>query len=124
MRLMASKRLCRKSIVKGPTRSLSPMAALPMARSNGCATTDTKYVVQKKKGIRHAYLEVLPLIRGDVILSFSPDGNCPPAAIPLMLEQVRAGYDLVIGSRYLGDAVSEDDDLVTGFGNWLFTKTI
>jgi glycosyltransferase involved in cell wall biosynthesis len=80
--------------------------------------------VQNKEGIRHAYLEVLPLIRGDVILSFSPDGNCPPAAIPLMLEQVCAGYDLVIGSRYLGDAISEDDDLVTGFGNWLFTKTI
>ncbi len=80
--------------------------------------------VQKKKGIRHAYLEVLPLIRGDIILTFSPDGNCPPASIPLMLENAGDGYDLVIGSRYLGDAASEDDDVVTGFGNWLFTKTV
>jgi hypothetical protein len=32
--------------------------------------------------IRHAYLEVLPLVKGDVILSLSPDGNCPVAAIP------------------------------------------
>lgn len=87
---------------------------------------DNEYEVytQKKKGIRHAYLEVLPLIRGDIILTFSPDGNCPPASIPLMLEKIGAGYDLVIGSRYLGGATSEDDDLVTGLGNWLFTKTV
>lgn len=31
---------------------------------------------------------------------------------------------MVIGSRYFGDATSEDDDIVTGFGNWLFTNTI
>lgn len=80
--------------------------------------------VQKKKGIRHAYLEVLPLVRGDIILTMSPDGNCPPAAIPAILDKVREGYDLVIGSRYLDDAESHDDDAVTGFGNWLFTRTI
>jgi hypothetical protein len=37
---------------------------------------------------------------------------------------MRQGYDMVIGSRYLGDARSEDDDLLTGFGNWLFTRTV
>lgn len=89
------------------------------ARDNGY-----EVYVQKKKGIRHAYLEVLPLVKGDIILSFSPDGNCPPSAIPAILDKMREGYDLVIGSRYLGDATSEDDDVVTGFGNWLFTKTI
>ena len=35
---------------------------------------------------------------------------------------MREGYDLVIGRRYLGDAKSEDDDIVTAFGNWLFTN--
>jgi glycosyltransferase involved in cell wall biosynthesis len=85
---------------------------------------DYEVYVQKKKGIRHAYLEVLPLIKGDVILSISPDGNCPPEAIPSLLEKMREGYDLVIGSRYLGDAHSEDDDTITAFGNWLFTKTV
>jgi glycosyltransferase involved in cell wall biosynthesis len=80
--------------------------------------------VQKRRGIRFAYLEVLPLIEGEVILSFSPDGNCPAEAIPLLLEKMREGYDLVIGSRYLGDAKSEDDDLITAFGNWLFTRTV
>jgi hypothetical protein len=34
------------------------------------------------------------------------------------------GYDMVIASRYLGPAKSADDDWLTGFGNWLFTKTV
>jgi glycosyltransferase involved in cell wall biosynthesis len=80
--------------------------------------------VQRKKGIRYAYFEVLPLVRGDVIISFSPDGNCPAHTIPLLVDKMKEGHDLVIGSRYLGDAKSEDDDLVTGFGNWLFTRTV
>src|SRR5439155_10033150 len=65
-----------------------------------------------------------PYIRGDVVVTISPDGNCPVSAIPAILSKIREGYDLVIGSRYLGDAKSEDDDFVTAFGNWLFTKTI
>jgi glycosyltransferase involved in cell wall biosynthesis len=89
-----------------------------------CRANGFDVYVQKKKGIRYAYLEVLPLVRGDVILCLSPDGNCPPEAIPAILAKMRAGYELVIGSRYMGDATSEDDDVVTGFGNWLFTRTV
>lgn len=81
--------------------------------------------VQSKRGIRHAYLEILPKLRGDIIVTFSPDGNCPVEFIPDLAAMVRdEGYDLVIGSRYLGDAKSDDDDIVTGFGNWLFTRTV
>ena len=80
--------------------------------------------VQKQKGIRFAYLEALPLIRGEIVLTLSPDGNCPVEFIPAMLEKIDEGYDLVIGSRYLGTATSEDDDLLTAFGNWLFTATV
>jgi glycosyltransferase involved in cell wall biosynthesis len=79
---------------------------------------------QKQKGIRFAYFESLPLIRGDVVITFSPDGNCPIDSIPRLIEKMKEGYDLVIGSRYLGTAKSDDDDLVTGFGNWLFTRTV
>ncbi len=80
--------------------------------------------VQKRKGIRYAYLEALPLLVGDVIVSISPDGNCNPDVIPRILDKMREGYDMVIGSRYLDGATSEDDDLVTAFGNWLFTRTV
>jgi glycosyltransferase involved in cell wall biosynthesis len=80
--------------------------------------------LQQHAGIRHAYLEVLPQITGDIVVTLSPDGNCDPAMIPAIIEKMRQGYDLVIGSRYLGDATSDDDDLITGFGNWLFTRTV
>ena len=89
------------------------------AQSNGYET-----FVQKRRGIRFAYLDVLPILQEGIILSLSPDGNCDPDKIPLILKKMNEGYDLVIGSRYLGDASSQDDDLITGFGNWLFTGTV
>ncbi len=81
-------------------------------------------IVQTEPGIRQAYMEALPHIRGDVIITFSPDGNSVPELIPALIDKMREGYDMVIASRYLGPARSEDDDLITGFGNWLFTRTV
>ncbi len=81
--------------------------------------------VQRQAGIRHAYTEALDLITGDVVVTFSPDGNSIPELIPALFDKViREGYDMVIASRYLDGAKSEDDDLVTAFGNWLFTRTV
>ncbi|MCB2263907.1 MAG: glycosyltransferase family 2 protein [Candidatus Thiosymbion ectosymbiont of Robbea hypermnestra] len=80
--------------------------------------------VQKQKGFRHAYTEVWSLITGDIVITFSPDGNSVPELIPDLIAKTKEGYDMVIASRYLGDARSEDDDMVTRFGNWLFTHTV
>lgn len=81
-------------------------------------------VIQKKKGMRHAYMEALPYVRGDVILTFSPDGNSIPELIPQCIAKMKEGYDMVIVSRYAQGAKSYDDDLVTAFGNKLFTTLI
>lgn len=89
------------------------------ARSLGCDV-----YLQKQRGIRHAYIEAWPLIRGDYVITFSPDGNCPPEDLPRLIEKARENYDMVIASRYLPPARSEDDGLITGFGNWLFTRTV
>lgn len=80
--------------------------------------------VQARKGLRHAYIEGWPLIRGDYVVTFSPDGNCRPEDLPALLDKLAQGYDLVIGSRYLGGTRSEDDDVVTAFGNWMFVKLV
>ncbi len=80
--------------------------------------------VQKRPGLRSAYQEAWPLIRGDAVITFSPDGNSPPEFIPALIARFRDGCDMVIGSRYAPGAASEDDDFVTGFGNWLFTTVI
>lgn len=80
--------------------------------------------VQKKKGFRFCYTEILDMIEGDIVLTFSPDGNSIPELIPDLLEKMKEGHDMVIVSRYKDDAVSDDDDLLTAFGNWLFTRTV
>ena len=81
-------------------------------------------VIQETPGIRGAYMDALPHIKGDVILTFSPDGNSIPELIPVCIAKMKEGFDMVIVSRYAGDAKSYDDDAVTGFGNKLFTGCI
>jgi glycosyltransferase involved in cell wall biosynthesis len=80
--------------------------------------------LQRQKGIRFAYIEAWPKITGDYVITFSPDGNCPPEDLPKLIQKVKEGFDMVVASRYLPPAKSDDDGLITGFGNWLFTKTI
>lgn len=80
--------------------------------------------VQKKKGLRQALREIYGMITGDVMITFSPDGNCIPELIPELIEEMGKGYDMVIVSRYMGKAISHDDDAITKFGNWMFTAMI
>jgi glycosyltransferase involved in cell wall biosynthesis len=81
-------------------------------------------VVQQRRGIRNAYIEAFPHVRGEIVVTFSPDGNSLPSAIPALIRAVAAGADMVIASRYLGPARSQDDDLVTALGNRGFTWLI
>jgi glycosyltransferase involved in cell wall biosynthesis len=80
--------------------------------------------VQDPPGPRQAYMKALPHIRGDVVITFSPDGNCVPDRIPPLLDKMEEGYDMVVVSRYMKSAKSADDTMLTAFGNWLFTGTI
>ncbi|MBT4933381.1 MAG: glycosyltransferase family 2 protein [Rhodospirillaceae bacterium] len=80
--------------------------------------------VQTQKGLRHAYNEALELVTGDIVITFSPDGNSIPELLPDLIAKMEDGFDMVIASRYLDGAKSEDDSLITAFGNWLFTATV
>ena len=81
-------------------------------------------IVQQRKGMRHAYREAWPHIRGEVVITFSPDGNSIPELLPDLIAKMEEGYDMVIVSRYKPPAKSYDDDTVTAFGNKLFTTLI
>jgi len=89
-----------------------------------CKEKGYPIVIQQKKGMRHAYMESLPHITGDVVLTFSPDGNSIPELIPACLDKMREGHDMVIVSRYAEEAKSYDDDAITAFGNKMFTSFI
>jgi len=81
-------------------------------------------ISQKTKGLAAAYWECLEVAKGDIIVPFSPDNNSVPELLPQLLEKMKEGYDMVIVSRYKGGAKSEDDDPITAFGNWMFTKIV
>lgn len=79
---------------------------------------------QVQVGIRLGLIEAYNKITGDIIITFSPDGNSVPELLPDLIEKLKEGYDMVIVSRYLGDARSYDDTFVSRLGNWTFTKII
>jgi glycosyltransferase involved in cell wall biosynthesis len=81
-----------------------------------------RVIPQRSRGLALAYWECFEVMAGDVIIVFTPDGNSVPEAIPALVDKMKEGYDLVVASRYLGHARSQDDDVITGFGNWMFTR--
>ena len=81
-----------------------------------------KVIVQKKPGLGSAYIEGIAEAQGELIITFSPDGNSIPEVLPDLIKKIEEGYDIVTVSRYLDGAKSFDDDPVTAFGNKLFTK--
>lgn len=76
--------------------------------------------IQSGKGTANAFKEGWERMTGDIVVVLSPDGNSIPGAIPALAESVKA-YDIIIASRYGKGCKSEDDDIVTAFGNWMFT---
>ena len=80
--------------------------------------------IQKSFGLKNAYLEAFELVENDIVVTFSPDGNSVPELIPQLVAKVREGYDHVVASRYKDQAKSDDDTVVTAFGNWMFTRLI
>ena len=48
-----------------------------------CRENGFDVFIQKRRGIRFAYLEVLPHIKGDFVITISPDGNCPVPQLSL-----------------------------------------
>ena len=79
---------------------------------------------QVGRGFGSGMKEGMLMAQGEVIVEFTPDGNSIASAIPALIAKVEDGYDLVIASRYKDNAKSEDDDWLTGFGNWMFTTMV
>ena len=48
-------------------------------------------LVQKQRGLRKAYQEGMPLVRGDLVITFSPDGNSKASELPALVAKLREG---------------------------------
>lgn len=89
-----------------------------------CKKHEIRVHHQKTKGYGAAMMEALELNNDEVVLEFPPDGSSPPEKINELIIKIKEGNDLVIGSRYLDGAKSYDDDIITAFGNWMFTRIV
>lgn len=81
-------------------------------------------VVQKRPGMRMAYIECYGYINEDIVITFSPDGNSVVETIPELIKEMEDGYDMVIASRYKEGAKSYDDTKITGIANYIFSSII
>ena len=63
-----------------------------------CEDFGIKVLHQKGKGLNSAYREVWPHLIGDIVITFSPDGNSIAEKIPELIEKMKEGYDMVIAS--------------------------
>jgi len=83
-----------------------------------------RVMTQLRKGLGFAVMDAIATLETDCVIEFSMDGNCMVEQLPLLVQKLREGYEMVGVSRYLPPARSYDDDIVTGFGNWMFSKMI
>lgn len=77
---------------------------------------------QASRGYGAGIRDAVAIAQGDIIIEYPPDGSSKPEYLrPLIQKITGEGYDFVVASRYKDGAKSEDDDALTGVGNWGFT---
>lgn len=91
-----------------------------------CLSQGLDIYVQRQRGLRLGLIEAWPKVRGDVMVTFAPDGNDDPAQITPLLTVMRLcpDVDMAIVSRYLDGGRSEDDTPLTRLANAALTEII
>jgi len=76
------------------------------------------------RGFGHSIINGLNKLNSKYFCIFDGDNSFNPKSISEMSEEVNKGADFVFGTRYLNNTKSDDDTLITKFGNFFFTKLV
>ena len=89
------------------------------------SSLNCKIIIDKEKkiGFGHSLINGINSSKSEYCCIFDGDGSFNPDSISEMYNKLQSDKDFVFCSRYLGGNVSEDDTLVTKFGNFFFYKT-
>ena len=87
-----------------------------IAESLGC-----RVLIQPGKGFGDGYRHGFENASGDIIATLDADYSQDPRDIPRLVAKLDEGYDIVLGSRYMKGASTEDDTFIRGLGNKIFT---
>ena len=81
-----------------------------------------KILYQKNKGYGDALIQGIQDVKTNFFCIFNADGSFNPNELKNMYEHaIKGNADFIFGSRYMNDALSEDDTIVTFIGNKIFT---
>jgi glycosyltransferase involved in cell wall biosynthesis len=80
-----------------------------------------KIIKQKSIGYGSAIIEGIQSTKTKYFCIFNADGSFDPKSLPLMFKKIKLGYNFVFASRYLKNAGSDDDTIITFIGNKIFT---
>ena len=90
---------------------------------NSIKNFDVKIIYQSGLGYGNALIEGLKSCTTKYFCIFNADGSFDPKELKDMYFLIsNKNYDLVFGSRYCIGGSSEDDTIVTKFGNFVFSK--
>ncbi|MBI3007943.1 MAG: glycosyltransferase [Candidatus Omnitrophica bacterium] len=92
-----------------------------------------RLLMQSRKGLGNAIQEGIKNTNGEIIIIVDADGSHETRDIPKLVEKIKEGYDLVVGSRYISgpglrglfwcnrQSSSYDDTFIRELGNRIFT---
>ena len=84
---------------------------------------DVEILFQKKLGYGNALIEGIHSTKTELFCIINADGSMNPNEIKGMLSLIKTNHhDVVFGSRYMKNAGSKDDDIITLVGNYIFTS--
>ena len=92
-----------------------------VAKRNGCRVLIDDPTIS---GFGGSVINGFKNLEHEYFCIFDGDNSFNPKAISEMLEEITNGHDFVFGTRYLNNSKSDDDTLVTKFGNFFFTKLV
>ncbi len=90
---------------------------------NSISDFDCQIIYQKNKGYGDALIQGISSVKTKYFCIFNADGSFNPEELRSMYDKVdKDNFDLIFGSRYENSGGSEDDTLITMFGNYIFTN--
>lgn len=89
---------------------------------NSIKEYDCEILYQVNKGYGDALLQGFQNVKTNFFCIFNADGSFNPSELKNMYDHaIKGNADFIFGSRYMSDALSEDDTIVTFIGNKIFT---
>jgi glycosyltransferase involved in cell wall biosynthesis len=73
---------------------------------------------QSRRSYFAAYIDALNFFDTDSVVLYHPKGTIDPSSLPVMVDLLNKGNDLVIASRMMPGAVNEEDDQIIRHRKW------